>query len=53
PTVVECSDPEHKVFTTEYFGPILGVYVFDDDRFEDVVRQAEAVAPYALTGSVF
>jgi 1-pyrroline-5-carboxylate dehydrogenase len=53
PTVVECTDPEHKVFTTEYFGPILGVYVFDDDRFTDVVRQAESVAPYALTGAVF
>jgi 1-pyrroline-5-carboxylate dehydrogenase len=53
PTVVECTDPEHKVFTTEYFGPILGVHVYDDHRFEDVVRQAEAVAPYALTGAVF
>ncbi|QSB13888.1 L-glutamate gamma-semialdehyde dehydrogenase [Natronosporangium hydrolyticum] len=53
PTVVECTDPEHKVFTTEYFGPILGVHVFDDDRFEDVVRQAEGVAPYALTGAIF
>jgi 1-pyrroline-5-carboxylate dehydrogenase len=53
PTVVECSDPGHEVFTTEYFGPILSVYVFDDARFEDVVRQAESVAPYALTGSVF
>lgn len=53
PTVVECSDPGHEVFTTEYFGPILSVYVFDDARFEDVVRQAESVAPYALTGSIF
>jgi 1-pyrroline-5-carboxylate dehydrogenase len=53
PTVVECTDPEHKVFTTEYFGPILGVYVFDDDQFEPVVEQAERVAPYALTGAVF
>jgi 1-pyrroline-5-carboxylate dehydrogenase len=53
PTVVECSDPGHEVFATEYFGPILSVYVFDDARFEDVVRQAESAAPYALTGSVF
>jgi 1-pyrroline-5-carboxylate dehydrogenase len=53
PTVVECTDPEHKLFTTEYFGPILGVHVFEDDRFEEVVRQAERVAPYALTGAVF
>ena len=53
PTVVECTDPVHEVFTTEYFGPILGVHVFDDERFEDVARQAESVAPYALTGSIF
>ncbi|WP_117214425.1 L-glutamate gamma-semialdehyde dehydrogenase [Allorhizocola rhizosphaerae] len=53
PTVVECSDPTHEVFTTEYFGPILAVHVFDDSQFESVVRQAEGVAPYALTGAVF
>jgi 1-pyrroline-5-carboxylate dehydrogenase len=53
PTVVECADPEHEVFTTEYFGPILGVHVYDDARFEDVVKQAEGIAPYALTGAVF
>jgi 1-pyrroline-5-carboxylate dehydrogenase len=53
PTVVECTEPTHEVFTTEYFGPILSVYVFDDARFEDVVQQAEGVAPYALTGSLF
>jgi 1-pyrroline-5-carboxylate dehydrogenase len=53
PTLVECTDPTHEVFTTEYFGPILGVYVYDDRDFEDVVRQAESVAPYALTGSIF
>jgi 1-pyrroline-5-carboxylate dehydrogenase len=53
PTLVECDDPAHEIFTTEYFGPILGVHVFDDDRFDEVVAQAEAVAPYALTGSIF
>jgi 1-pyrroline-5-carboxylate dehydrogenase len=52
-TVVECSDPTHEVFTTEYFGPILGVHVYDDDSFDDVVKQAESAAPYALTGSIF
>ena len=35
PTVVECSDPSNDVFTTEYFGPILGVHVYDDAKFED------------------
>jgi len=53
PTVVECTDPTHEVFTTEYFGPILAVYVYDDADFESTVRQAESAAPYALTGSIF
>ncbi|MEV7229488.1 MULTISPECIES: L-glutamate gamma-semialdehyde dehydrogenase [Polymorphospora] len=53
PTVVECTDPTNEVFTTEYFGPILGVHVFDDARFDEVVTQAESAAPYALTGAIF
>jgi 1-pyrroline-5-carboxylate dehydrogenase len=53
PTLVECADPEHEVFRTEYFGPILAVHVFDDARFSDVVTQAESAAPYALTGAIF
>jgi 1-pyrroline-5-carboxylate dehydrogenase len=53
PTVFECTDPAHEVFTTEYFGPILAVHVYDDANFEATVRQAESVAPYALTGAVF
>jgi len=53
PTVLECTDPTHEVFTTEFFGPILSVYVFDDASFEDTVRQAESASAYALTGSIF
>jgi len=53
PTVVECSDPTHEVFVTEYFGPILGVHVFEDNDFEAAVDQAESASPYALTGSIF
>ncbi|GAA0896697.1 L-glutamate gamma-semialdehyde dehydrogenase [Virgisporangium aurantiacum] len=53
PTVIECSDPGHEVFTTEYFGPILGVHVYPDETFDDVVAQAEGIAPYALTGAIF
>ena len=53
PTVVECSDPTHEVFVTEYFGPILGVHVFEDNDFEAAVGQAESASPYALTGSIF
>jgi 1-pyrroline-5-carboxylate dehydrogenase len=52
PTILECSDPTDEVFTTEYFGPILGVHVFDDAQYSDVVAQAANIAPYALTGSI-
>jgi 1-pyrroline-5-carboxylate dehydrogenase len=52
PTVVECTDPTHEVFTTEYFGPILSVHVYADAQYDRVVDQMESVAPYALTGSI-
>jgi len=52
PTVLECSDPTDEVFTTEYFGPILAVHVFDDADYDATVAQAADVAPYALTGSI-
>jgi len=51
PTLVECTDPTHEVFSTEYFGPILGVYAYDD--FATAIAQADAASPYALTGSIF
>jgi 1-pyrroline-5-carboxylate dehydrogenase len=52
PTVVQADDPAHEVFTTEYFGPILGVFVYDDGDYDQVVRQAADAAPYALTGAI-
>ena len=52
PTVVVSTDPTDAMFTTEYFGPILVVHVYDDGDFEKVARQLEGIAPYALTGSI-
>ena len=52
PTVAECSDPADEMFTTEYFGPILAVHVFDDRDYDGVLAQAADIAPYALTGAV-
>ena len=53
PTVLLGSDPTHEIFTTEYFGPILGVFVYDDRDYDAVVAQAAEAAPYALTGAIF
>ncbi len=52
PTVVEGGDPTDQMFSTEYFGPILAVHVYEDGDFEKVVTQMESFAPYALTGSI-
>jgi 1-pyrroline-5-carboxylate dehydrogenase len=49
---VQSTDPTDQMFKDEYFGPILGVHVYDDSRYENVVRQMESFAPYALTGAV-
>jgi 1-pyrroline-5-carboxylate dehydrogenase len=52
PTIVQSTDPTDQMFRDEYFGPILAVHVYDDARYENVVRQMESFAPYALTGAV-
>ncbi|MFD5027968.1 L-glutamate gamma-semialdehyde dehydrogenase [Streptomyces sp. NPDC058373] len=52
PTVIACTDPENEVFTTEYFGPILAVHVYEDDQYDAMLDQMESVSDYALTGSV-
>jgi 1-pyrroline-5-carboxylate dehydrogenase len=55
PTIVTGGDPTDEMFSTEYFGPILAVHVYDDratDGFERVARQLESASPYALTGAV-
>ncbi len=51
PTVVVADDPGHDVFTAEYFGPVLGVFVYDDADYDSVLRQAADIAPYGLTGA--
>ncbi|SDG45512.1 L-glutamate gamma-semialdehyde dehydrogenase [Klenkia brasiliensis] len=52
PTVIEGTDPEHDVFRTEFFGPVLAVHVYEDADHDAVLAQMESVSPYALTGAV-
>jgi 1-pyrroline-5-carboxylate dehydrogenase len=51
PTVLESRDPRHEVLTREHFGPVLGVYVYDD--WDEALRLVDTSTPYALTGAVF
>lgn len=52
PTIAVVEDPAHEMVTTEYFGPILTVHVYQDRSWSRMLDQMESVAPYALTGSV-
>ena len=53
PTVVRVSDPRHDLMRTELFGPILAVYVYEDERFEETLHLCDSTSPYALTGAIF
>ena len=52
PTVFECADPTDASFTTEYFGPLLAVHVYEDGEYDAMLRQMESAAAYGLTGSI-
>jgi 1-pyrroline-5-carboxylate dehydrogenase len=52
PTVIAVSDPGHALFTDEIFGPVLALYVYDDDRYDEVLGICDR-SPYALTGAIF
>jgi 1-pyrroline-5-carboxylate dehydrogenase len=52
PTVVQGSDPGHEMFRTEYFGPLLAVYVYEDSDFDGVLELVDRSAAYGLTGAV-
>ena len=53
PTVLVGDDPRHEIFTTEYFGPILSVFVYPDEDYGKVLELVDGTTPYALTGAVF
>ncbi|HWE91619.1 MAG TPA: L-glutamate gamma-semialdehyde dehydrogenase [Pseudonocardiaceae bacterium] len=53
PTVLVGDDPRHEIFTTEYFGPILSVFVYPDEDYAKVLELVDSTTPYALTGAVF
>ncbi|MCA9584151.1 MAG: L-glutamate gamma-semialdehyde dehydrogenase [Myxococcales bacterium] len=53
PTLVEVTDPKHALMQEELFGPILGVYAYDDAQFDETLALVDETSPYALTGAIF
>lgn len=53
PTVLEAKDPMYTTMCEEIFGPVVTIYVYQEDNFEDTLRLLDETSPYALTGAIF
>jgi 1-pyrroline-5-carboxylate dehydrogenase len=53
PTVILTSNPDYETMHTELFGPVLTIYVYPDEKFEDTLELVNRTSPYALTGAIF
>jgi 1-pyrroline-5-carboxylate dehydrogenase len=52
PTVIATSDPHFVTMEEEIFGPVLSIYVYDDEKWNETLKLVDETSPYALTGSV-
>lgn len=52
PTIIQTKDPKNVTMCEELFGPVLTVYVYDENKFEETLEIVDSTSPYALTGSI-
>lgn len=53
PTVLLTTDPMYTTMCEEIFGPVLTIYVYEPEKFEETLELVDKTSPYALTGSIF
>ena len=53
PTVILTKDPRSPTMVDEIFGPVLTVYIYEDDQFEETCKLIDETTTYALTGCIF
>lgn len=53
PTIIVTQDPNFVTIKEEIFGPVLTIYIYDENRFEQTLHLVDTTSPYALTGAVF
>lgn len=53
PTVIVTTDPEYETMEVELFGPVLTIYVYEDEDLETALDLCDTTSPYALTGAIF
>jgi len=52
PTVIVTSNPKYTTMCTELFGPVMTIYVYEDDDFSDILKIVDGTSEYALTGAI-
>ena len=53
PTIIETKDASSVTMCEEIFGPVVTIYVYHSENFEQTLELADRTSPYALTGSIF
>jgi 1-pyrroline-5-carboxylate dehydrogenase len=53
PTVILTKDPMYTTMCEEIFGPVLTIYIYHENHFEEALELVDQTSPYALTGAVF
>lgn len=53
PTVIVTSNPEFKTMREEIFGPVITIYVYEDQAYAQTLDLCDRTSPYSLTGSIF
>lgn len=53
PTVIVTTNPKYDTMERELFGPVLTVYVYEDDKWEESLQLVDRTSQYALTGAIF
>ena len=53
PTIIKTTNPKFKTMEEEIFGPVLTLYVYQDQDFEQALQLCDQTSPYGLTGAIF
>ena len=53
PTIIVTKNPHFKTMEEEIFGPVMTIYVYEDEKLEEALELCDTTSPYALTGCVF